>query len=84
MVLSATRASAVELHLAQSVMAFVQPHPMSRAKLIFLVALVVFFTGLFICSYIWMRRPNFGQENGPVSRTVEIQDDEMSGESLSD
>jgi hypothetical protein len=65
-------------------MAFVQPHPMSRAKLIFLVALVVFFTGLLICSYIWMRRPNFGQENGPVSRTVETHDGEKAGEALSD
>jgi hypothetical protein len=84
MVLSATRASAVELHLAQSVMAFVQPHPMSLAKLVLLVALVVFFTGLLICSYIWMRRPNFGQKNGPVPGTVEIQDVEKSGKSLSD
>ena len=84
MVLSATRTPAVELHLAQSVMALVQPHPMSRAKLIFLVALVVFFTCLFICSYIWMRRPNFGQASGPVSGALEIQDVEKSGESLSD
>ena len=65
------------LHLAPFVMSL-QAHPMSRAKLIFLVALVVFFTCLFIGTYIWMRRPNFGQGGAPSS---EVHDVGMSGES---
>ncbi len=47
-------------------MALVQPHPMSKAKVIFLAILVVFFCGLFMGSYIWMRRPNFGQDGKPA------------------
>jgi hypothetical protein len=39
-------------------------HPMSHLRVIFLIALVLFFCSLFIASYIWMRRPNFGQLEG--------------------
>jgi hypothetical protein len=39
-------------------------HPMSALRITFLVVLVLFFCGLFIGSYIWMRRPNFGQLEG--------------------
>ncbi|HEX3796758.1 MAG TPA: hypothetical protein VHV57_19855 [Acidimicrobiales bacterium] len=39
-----------------------QPHPTSTGKLIFLVLLVIFFSVLFVASYIWMRRPDFGQQ----------------------
>ena len=37
---------------------------MSHAKLIFLIALVVFFIVLFVVAYVWMRRPDFGQKGG--------------------
>jgi hypothetical protein len=43
-------------------------HAMSHARLIFLVVLVVFFCSLFIGSYIWMRRPSFGQVGGRRER----------------
>jgi hypothetical protein len=36
-------------------------HPMSHLRIIFLVVLVLSFCSLFIGSYIWMRRPSFGQ-----------------------
>jgi hypothetical protein len=39
-------------------------HPMSHARVVFLVVLVVFFCALFIGSYIWMRRPGFGEIEG--------------------
>jgi hypothetical protein len=39
-------------------------HPMSALRITFLVVLVLFFCSLFIGSYIWMRRPNFGQLEG--------------------
>jgi hypothetical protein len=39
-------------------------HPMSPARVVFLAVLVVFFCTLFIGSYIWMRRPKFGQVGG--------------------
>jgi hypothetical protein len=39
-------------------------HPMSALRIVFLVVLVLFFCSLFIGSYIWMRRPNFGQIEG--------------------
>jgi hypothetical protein len=37
---------------------------LSPARLIFLISLVVFFTVLFIVSYVWMRKPEFGQHEG--------------------
>jgi hypothetical protein len=46
-------------------------HAMSQGRLIFLVVLVVFFCTLFIGSYIWMRRPNFGQIGGRERRPSE-------------
>jgi hypothetical protein len=39
-------------------------HPMSPLRIVFLVVLVLFFCSLFIGSYIWMRRPSFGQLEG--------------------
>jgi hypothetical protein len=39
-------------------------HPMSHARVVFLAVLVVFFCALFIGSYVWMRRPKFGQLGG--------------------
>jgi hypothetical protein len=44
-------------------------HPMSHLRIIFLVVLVVFFCSLFIGSYIWMRRPGFGQLGHRVAET---------------
>jgi hypothetical protein len=42
----------------------VAQHPMSQARVVFLAVLVFFFCALFIGSYIWMRRPKFGQVGG--------------------
>jgi hypothetical protein len=39
-------------------------HAMSPARVVFLAVLVAFFCALFIGSYIWMRRPGFGQIGG--------------------
>jgi hypothetical protein len=39
---------------------------LSPARLIFLISLVVFFTVLFVVSYVWMRKPQFGQHQGHV------------------
>jgi hypothetical protein len=39
----------------------VQPHPMTGGRLVFLVLLVAFFSVLFVVTYVWMRRPDFGQ-----------------------
>jgi len=39
---------------------------LSPARLIFLISLVVFFTVLFVVSYVWMRKPQFGQHRGHV------------------
>ncbi len=69
MVLSEASASGLGLHSLQSAspafrVAFVQPHPMSLGRVIFLVIIVAFFCGLFVGSYIWMRRPRFGQARG--------------------
>ena len=78
MVLTAASTPSLGTHSVQPVsdllrVAFVQPHPMSKAKVIFLAILVVFFCVLFMASYIWMRRPDFGQGGKPVPRTVENQ-----------
>ena len=75
MVLSATRTLAMGLHPFQSVsgiLGSVQMHGLSRARLIFLVVLVVFFCALFIGSYVWMRRPSFGQ-GGERTRSGAVQ-----------
>jgi hypothetical protein len=76
MVQSVTGTLAPGLHPARLVpdfVGFVQPHSLSRGRLIFLVVLVVFFCLLFIASYIWMRRPSFGQggDGRPGSTAVE-------------
>jgi hypothetical protein len=42
---------------------------MSPLRVIFLIVLVLFFCSLFIGSYIWMRRPGFGQPGQQASRT---------------
>jgi hypothetical protein len=52
------------VHSVSGVLASVQTHSLSGARLIFLVVLVVFFCLLFIASYVWMRRPSFGQGGG--------------------
>jgi hypothetical protein len=75
---------AVGPHSMQSVpsalrLAFVQPQPMSRSRLVFLVVLVVFFCGLFISSYIWMRRPRFGQGVRAASSAVKSERTEKPG-----
>jgi hypothetical protein len=44
-------------------------HPMSHLRIIFLIVLVLFFCGLFIGCYIWMRRPSFGQLGQRVAKT---------------
>ena len=44
----------------------VRSQTLSPARLIFLISLVVFFTVLFIVSYVWMRKPGFGQHEGHV------------------
>ncbi len=64
MVLSVSSTLAVGLHPVppiSGILASVQTHALSPARVIFLVVIVVFFCLLFIGSYIWMRRPSFGQ-----------------------
>jgi hypothetical protein len=77
MVLSVTETLLPGLHPTRSdsgVMGSVQTHALSEARLIFLVILVAFFCLLFIASYIWMRRPSFGQGGGrPGSSTVKTE-----------
>jgi hypothetical protein len=50
----------------------VQTHALSPERVIFLVVIVVFFCLLFIGSYIWMRRPSFGQ-GGERTRSGAVQ-----------
>ena len=75
MVVSATRTLGMGLHPLQyvsGILGSVQTHDLSRARLIFLVVLVVFFCALFIGAYVWMRRPSFGQGGGrPAPGAVE-------------
>jgi hypothetical protein len=77
MVLSVTGTLPPGLHPTQSgsgVIGSVQTHALSEARLIFLVILVAFFCLLFIASYIWMRRPSFGQGGGKTgSGTVKTE-----------
>jgi hypothetical protein len=42
----------------------VRSQSLSPARLIFLITLVVFFTVLFVVTYVWMRKPGFGQHGG--------------------
>jgi hypothetical protein len=39
---------------------------MTPGRWIFLVVLAVFFCSLFTGAYIWMRRPKFGDDDGPA------------------
>jgi hypothetical protein len=52
------------VHLATNQIPVLASHPLSHARVIFLVVLVVFFCSLFIGAYVWMRRPSFGQVGG--------------------
>ena len=38
---------------------------MTPGRWIFLVVLAVFFCSLFTGVYVWMRRPRFGEDDGP-------------------
>jgi hypothetical protein len=60
-------------HLAQSIgqVPALASHPLSHARVVFLVVLVVFFCTLFIGAYVWMRRPSFGQVGGPTTKPEE-------------
>jgi hypothetical protein len=63
-VVTVSSALAVRLHPVPStsgILGSVQTHALSPARVIFLVVIVVFFCLLFVGSYIWMRRPSFGQ-----------------------
>jgi ABC-type Fe3+ transport system permease subunit len=53
---------------------------MSQARVVFLAVLVVFFCTLFIGSYIWMRRPRFGQVGGRTVRARRAPVPRQSGE----
>jgi hypothetical protein len=50
--------------LSLSLIGQIQTQAMSRAKFVFLIALVIFFVVLFVVAYVWMRRPDFGQKGG--------------------
>jgi hypothetical protein len=52
------------IHMQQPVEGMVRSQSLSPARLIFLIALVVFFTVLFVVVYVWMRKPGFGQQEG--------------------
>jgi hypothetical protein len=56
--------SAYLLHTSGPLVGLAQSQTLSPARLIFLISLVVFFTVLFIVSYVWMRKPGFGQHGG--------------------
>jgi hypothetical protein len=56
--------SACLLHLSEPLVGLARSQTLSPARLIFLISLVVFFTVLFIVSYVWMRKPEFGQHQG--------------------
>jgi ABC-type Fe3+ transport system permease subunit len=50
------------IHAPQPVEGMVRSQSLSPGRLIFLVALVIMFTLLFVVLYIWMRKPGFGQQ----------------------
>ena len=54
------------LHSSGPLVGLARSQALSPARLIFLISLVVFFTVLFIVSYVWMRKPQFGQHQGHV------------------
>jgi hypothetical protein len=56
--------SAYLFHLPEPLVGLARSQTLSPARLIFLISLVVFFTVLFIVSYVWMRKPEFGQHQG--------------------
>jgi hypothetical protein len=62
------------IHAQQPFEGLVRSQSLSTARLIFLICLVVFFTVLFVVTYVWMRKPGFGQHGGheqpAVSRKV--------------
>ena len=59
--------SAYLLHTSGPLVGLARSQTLSPARLIFLIVLVVFFTVLFIVSYVWMRKPEFGQHEGHVT-----------------
>jgi len=58
--------SAYLLRTSGPLVGLARSQTLSPARLIFLISLVVFFTVLFIVSYVWMRKPQFGQHQGHV------------------
>jgi hypothetical protein len=52
------------VNAAQPLEGMVRSQSLSPARLIFLISLVVFFTLLFVVTYVWMRKPGFGQHGG--------------------
>ena len=62
--------SAFLVHSSQPLEAMAQSQALCPARLIFLISLVVFFTVLFVVSYVWMRRPSFGQHGGHAQPRV--------------
>lgn len=73
--------SAFLVYSSRPLEAMAQSHALSPARLIFLISLVVFFTVLFVVSYVWMRRPSFGQHGGHaqprVSRKTAVADGQL-------
>ncbi len=58
--------SAYLLRTSGPLLGLARSQTLSPARLIFLISLVVFFTVLFVVSYVWMRKPQFGQHQGHV------------------
>jgi hypothetical protein len=58
------------VHIQQPLVGLVRSQSLSPARLIFLISLVVFFTVLFVVTYVWMRKPGFGQHGGHEQATV--------------
>jgi hypothetical protein len=56
-------------HTAAPLVGLARSQTLSPARLVFLIALVVFFTALFIVAYVWMRKPEFGQHSHHVQPT---------------
>jgi hypothetical protein len=58
------------IHVQQPLEGLVRSQSLSPARLIFLICLVVFFTVLFVVTYVWMRKPGFGQHGGHAQPAV--------------
>jgi hypothetical protein len=58
------------LHVQEPLEGLVRSQSLSPARLIFLICLVVFFTALFVVTYVWMRKPGFGQHGGHAQPAV--------------